>query len=458
MVFVNEPFMYSFVLWTLTMAGAFLLFGNLQRHDPKAPGDSYRSSKRWFLFVSVQLILLIPAGMYVNSNNFTITNLTASSAKNLLMYQGSRNLLMFFKFAFAFGVLVMTQVYKRNAKNDPDAVAGSILHPENEVQGYEQMSVHFNSQIGHYFNGEFKLLMEVGATVYFLADFMTMFVVILHQYAFSDVGVSTWIQWWEYTTAICGIFTVFFAAFMRLGKNAGSSQSVFYSPESAVGHDHPFGSKADGNVGIHTLRVLNVKIPPYVIITYSLVEIAFGYIFFNDFGNLLLWVLIVVIFPHMMTAMVRTHSAWFQFHLFALVSYGNAFFFMPALNVMRDSAGSRNRFIPGSAMVSTTLTLAQDGDRHFMLPQEYNNTDQMYRTDWITDYDLTALSQGTIAVYVLSFAFLSILSGLVSLGRFGNRFSGIVQRPSDAERKYFAPIQSYQAGVIAKVLDDPMGA
>ncbi len=460
MVFVNDPFMYSFVMWALTMAGAFLLFGNLQNHDPDAAkaGERYSRSYRWLFFVAIQLILLVPAGMYLNENRMTISGLTASSAKNLLSYQANRNNLMYIKFAAAFVVLVVTQIYKRGAKNTPEVLKKSILDPKCEVQGYEQMSVHFNSRIAHYFNPDAKLLTEAVVSSFLALDFFLSFAVILHMYVFSDVGVSsTWIQWWEYTTALCGMFVIVFTLLMRLGKYFDQSQSIFYSPESAVGHDHPSAnaSKKDGNAGLYTLRVLNVKIPPFAIIVYSLVEIGFGFVFFNDFGNVLLWTLILVIFPHMMTAMVRTHSAWFQFHAFALVAYGNAFFFMPAVNVMRNSAGSHNRFIPGSTVVATVLTLNQDTDRHLMMLQEYNNTDQMYRTSWTSDYALTALSQSTVAVYTVCFGFLAVLSGLGSLERLSNRTGGFVQRPSGAEMKYFAPIHGVQKGVLSQVTADP---
>lgn len=200
MTFVNEPFMYSFGLWCLSIGTAFLMFGNLRFFDGTPlekiakKHASYTSSYRWIILLALQLMIIAPAGMYLMENSQALDTaddgLEDTAAFINRRYQQKRNALMYFKYVLAFGTLLATQAYKHTSTN---AVAKRLedapFSTSTEVQGYEQMSFHFLPTVGHYFSNQEALAWL--SFVYIALEFTTMFLVVTHQSLFSNKGLAT---------------------------------------------------------------------------------------------------------------------------------------------------------------------------------------------------------------------------------------------------------------------------
>jgi hypothetical protein len=456
--------MYSFGLWCLSLGTAFLLFGNFNLFGGKtdAPGTltqaelkakteardkSYKTSKRWVVFILLQMMIIAPAGMYLNNNSLAIDAAddgvedTAEFVNK--RYQQKRNTLMYFKYVLAFGMLLGTQLYKTTSTNSIGRrrVLQSPLDPTKEVIGYEQMSVHFQQRTGHYFG--YQDLMALVTLLYVVAEFCAMFLVVTHQTLFSNKGLASTYQWWEMSVAVCGLLCVVLFFFMWSVYYGKSSQRVFYNPEAAVGHDHPAEDASIWNLEltIPTLRTMMVKVPSLLVLVFSATEMLFSVIFNVDYGAAWVFILIVVLLPHMFTAMLRTHAAWFQYHLWGMISYGSAFFLMPALNesYRTNLVGSDNNFIPNSA----------DPDRHLMLPQEFANTDHMFRNvtngnSFLFGNTWTALYQISLALAVIALSTAFVGQGLMVM--FTGKAGGVAQVPSVAEFHYFGHITGHRNG------------
>ncbi len=469
--FVNDPLMWDFIAWISVMVLFFGLFGNYQTDLRAADGtrlktdkqkkytafwNKFTNQKRWVLFGLLNLVVAIPAGMYIALNATSVdtheTDLGATEYDKRL-YQSRRNWLMFAKYILAMASLVAIQLYKWNAINKASLKKDmSSIGTTTEVQGYEQMTVHFNWPRIHYFaDDKATMALDIISSLVLVANVGAHLAVFLHSGWFSSTGVSTVNRWYELTSGPSAMIAILFFCLVRLSKYLSGSQMIMFNPEAAVGHEHPDPKLPSFfDIGIPTVRVLLMKIPPMLILAYSFAELGFGMVFFNDYGTFSLFALIVVVFPHMVTSMLRTHASWYNVHAFATCVYGMMWFMMPAINTMRNGIA-----------ISATPTAANDEfiptgvDRHLMLPQEYRNADHIYRTHWTTDYGLTSLFQANMALMtVMCMGGGVIIGGLMLVpGTNGvaSALGGLVQVPSNAELFYFAPLESHRNNLFSNI-------